>query len=214
MKRKELMKRALSLALCAMMTVGNLPSVTYASDLSPADTGVVSQAEEADETQSAEEAAQAYLKENFINGAKKVITNGGNSVVKSTDSLTYNIGLKTPSGSVIDALRLLTVSSSSNYVGGWYIEENDYLSYPSGGTPASPGRLSITRPTVNTPIKVTLKLFAKDTDTATINDGTATALATQDFTFILEAAEVEYKMQVAVQDKDKNPITDPSITVE
>ena len=214
MKRKELMKRALSLALCAMMTVGNLPSVTYASDLSPADTGVVSQAEEADETQSAEEAAQAYLKENFINGAKKVITNGGNSVVKSTDSLTYNIGLKTPSGSVIDALRLLTVSSSSNYVGGWYIEENDYLSYPSGGTPASPGRLSITRPTVNTPIKVTLKLFAKDTDTATINDGTATALATQDFTFILEAAEVEYKMQVAVQDKDKNPITDASITVE
>lgn len=214
MKRKELMKRALSLALCAMMTVGNLPSVTYASDLSPTDTGVVSQAEEADGKQSAEEAAQAYLKENFINGAKKVITNGGNSVVKSTDSLTYNIGLKTPSGSVIDALRLLTVSSSSNYVGGWYIEENDYLSYPSGGTPASPGRLSITRPTVNTPIKVTLKLFAKDTDTATINDGTATALATQDFTFILEAAEVEYKMQVAVQDKDKNPITDASITVE
>ena len=214
MKRKELMKRALSLALCAMMTVGNLPSVTYASDLSPTDTGVVSQAEEADGKQSAEEAAQAYLKENFINGAKKVITNGGNSVVKSTDSLTYNIGLKTPSGSVIDALRLLTVSSSSNYVGGWYIEENDYLSYPSGGTPASPGRLSITRPTVNTPIKVTLKLFVKDTDTATINDGTATALATQDFTFILEAAELEYKMQVAVQDKDKNPITDASITVE
>ena len=51
MKRKELMKRALSLALCAMMTVGNLPAVTYASDLSPADTGVVSQAKEADETQ-------------------------------------------------------------------------------------------------------------------------------------------------------------------
>ena len=45
MKRKELMKRALSLALCAMMTVGNLPSVTYASDLSPTDTGVVSQAD-------------------------------------------------------------------------------------------------------------------------------------------------------------------------
>ena len=71
MKRKELMKRALSLALCAMMTVGNLPSVTYASDLSPADTGVVSQAEEADETQSAEEAAQAYLKENFIDATDR-----------------------------------------------------------------------------------------------------------------------------------------------
>ena len=106
MKRKELMKRALPLALCAMMTVGNLPSVTYASDLSPADTGVVSQAEEADETQSAEEAAQAYLKENFINATDKVITTGGNGVVKSEDGLTYNIGLKTPNGGFINSLRL------------------------------------------------------------------------------------------------------------
>ena len=100
------MKRALPLALCAMMTVGNLPSVTYASDLSPADTGVVSQAEEADETQSAEEAAQAYLKENFINATDKVITTGGNGVVKSEDGLTYNIGLKTPNGGFINSLRL------------------------------------------------------------------------------------------------------------
>ncbi|MEI3169911.1 MAG: hypothetical protein V8S53_00035 [Lachnospiraceae bacterium] len=130
MKRKELMKRALSLALCAMMTVGNLPSVTYASDLSPTDTGVVSQAEEADETQSAEEAAQAYLKENFIDGANKVITNGGNGVVKSEDGLTYNIGLKTQTAGSIDALRLLTVSNTSNYIGGWYIEKNDHISYP------------------------------------------------------------------------------------
>lgn len=106
MKRKELMKRALSLALCAMMTVGNLPSVTYASDLSPADTGVVSQAEEADETQSAEEAAQAYLKENFIDATDKVITTGGNGVVKSEDGLTYNIGLKTQNGGSINSLRL------------------------------------------------------------------------------------------------------------
>ena len=32
MKRKELMKRALALALSAVMTVGNMPAVTYASE--------------------------------------------------------------------------------------------------------------------------------------------------------------------------------------
>ena len=123
MKRKELMKRALPLALCAMMTVGNLPSVTYASDLSPADTGVVSQAEEADETQSAEEAAQAYLKENFINATDKVITTGGNGVVKSEDGLTYNIGLKTPNGGFINSLRLKYLDTV--YKTGWYIDKNN-----------------------------------------------------------------------------------------
>lgn len=114
----------------------------------------------------------------------------------------------------MDTLRLVSVSS--NYVSGWQIEENDYLSYLSGGTPASPGKLSITRPTVNTPVKVTLKLFAEGTDASAINDGTATALATQDFTFILEAdvPEAEYKVLIAVQDEEKNPITDATVTLE
>ena len=211
MKRKELMKRALSLALCAMMTVGNLPSVTYASDLSPADTGVVSQAEEADETQSAEEAAQAYLKENFINATDKVITTGGNGVVKSEDGLTYNIGLKNPNGGSINSLRLKYLNTV--YKTGWYIDKNNpYISYL---VPTKNGSRSIkSRPTSPYSFTATLKLFASDTENSAIDDGTATALATQDFTFILESAEVEYKMQVAVQDKDKNPITDASITVE
>ena len=210
MKRKELMKRALSLALCAMMTVGNLPSVTYASDLSPADTGVVSQAEEADETQSAEEAAQAYLKENFIDATDKVITTGGNGVVKSEDGLTYNIGLKNPNGGSINSLRLKYLNTV--YKTGWYIDKNNpYISYL---VPTKNGSRSIkSRPTSPYSFTATLKLFASDTENSAIDDGTATALATQDFTFILESAEVEYK-QVAVQDKDKNPITDASITVE
>ena len=187
MKRKELMKRALSLALCAMMTVGNLPSVTYASDLSPTDTGVVSQAEEADET------------------------TGGNGVVKSEDGLTYNIGLKIPNGGSINSLRLKYLNTV--YKTGWYIDKNNpYISYL---VPTKNGSRSIkSRPTSPYTFTATLKLFASDTENSAIDDGTATALATQDFTFILEAAEVEYKMQVAVQDKDKNPITDASITVE
>lgn len=211
MKRKELMKRALSLALCAMMTVGTLPSVTYASDLSPADTGVVSQAEEADETQSAEEAAQAYLKENFIDATDKVITTGGNGVVKSEDGLTYNIGLKTPNGGSINSLRLKYLNTV--YKTGWYIDKNNpYISYL---VPTKNGSRSIkSRPASPYSFTATLKLFASDTENSAIDDGTATALATQDFTFILEAAEAEYKMQVAVQDEDKNPVTGATITVE
>lgn len=173
MKRKELMKRALSLALCAMMTVGNLPAVTYASDLSPADTGVVSQAEEADGKQSAEEAAQAYLKENFIDATNKVITTGGNGVVKSEDGLTYNIGLKIPNGGSINSLRLKYLNTV--YKTGWYIDKNNpYISYL---VPTKNGSRSIkSRPTSPYSFTATLKLFASDTENSAIDDGNSTAL--------------------------------------
>lgn len=39
MKRKELMKRALALALSAMMALGNLPAVTYASEIPQVENG-------------------------------------------------------------------------------------------------------------------------------------------------------------------------------
>lgn len=38
-KRKELMKRALALALSAVMTLGNLPAVTYASEIPQVEAG-------------------------------------------------------------------------------------------------------------------------------------------------------------------------------
>ena len=46
MKRKELMKRALALALSAVMTVGNMPAVTYASETVQTEDGGASQDEE------------------------------------------------------------------------------------------------------------------------------------------------------------------------
>ena len=158
-----------------------------------------------------EEAARTYLQQNFIDGTNKVITTGGDGVVKSADGLSYTIGLETPSGSSIDTLRLKYASSSSGYISAWYIEENDWL---TSITPATGGRIYITRPAADQEIKATLKLFATETDTTAINDGTATALATQDFTFILKAATVDYKLQVNVQDADKNPITGATVTLE
>lgn len=48
MKRKELMKRAMALALSAMMTIGNLPAVTYASEIPQIEDGGVIQTQESD----------------------------------------------------------------------------------------------------------------------------------------------------------------------
>ena len=169
--------------------------------------------EEAEVSEKTEEqiAAEEYLKTNYIDGTNKVIP--ANST-KSEDGRTYTIGLKTPSGNSVERFTLKYESSTSNYVTGWYIEENEYLSKKD---PAVNGRITILkRPTKPYSFTATLKLFAKGTATTAINDGTATALATQDFTFILEAEEVAeptYTMTVKVQDESGNPITDADVAL-
>lgn len=58
---------------------------------------------------------------------------------------------------------------------------------------------SITRPTAEQgpyTFTATLKLFALDTDTTAINDGTATALATQDFTIVLAPEKKNYTVNI------------------
>ena len=56
----------------------------------------------------AEDTAAEYLRSNYIDGDAKVISNGGEAVVKSQDGLSYTVGLKTPSGGAIDSLRFKT----------------------------------------------------------------------------------------------------------
>ena len=155
--------------------------------------------------------AENYLKTNYIDGTNKAILYNS---TKSENGLTYTIGLKTPSGYANRSIKLKYEDSSSQYITGWYIEENDYLSQKD---PATDGKISIEkRPVSSYSFKATLKLFAKGTDTSAINAGTATALATQEFTFILEAeeaAESDYTMTVKVQDKSGNPISDADIAL-
>lgn len=178
-----------------------------------ADQGIQVQSDEAtatDENDDAKAAAVAYLKENFIDGTNKVITTGGDGVVKSTDGLTYTIGLTTPSGGSISSLRLKYLNTV--YKTGWYIDENNpYIGYKA---PATNGSRSISRPATDYSFTATLKLFAKDTETTDINDGTATALATQDFTFILKAKAPEYRMTITAKDKKTGEvIKNPKITL-
>ena len=156
------------------------------------------QAEESSEgsTEDEQAKAQAYLKENFIDGSNKIITSGGTGVTKSEDGLTYTVALTIPtSGYAIRSMRLKYVNTV--YKTGWYIDkDNPYVGYKA---PATNGSRSITRPTAEQgpyTFTATLKLFALDTDTTAINDGTATALATQDFTIVLAPEKKNYTVNI------------------
>lgn len=156
------------------------------------------QAEESSEgsTEDEQAKAQAYLKENFIDGSNKIITSGGTGVTKSEDGLTYNVALTIPtSGYAIRSMRLKYVNTVCKT--GWYIDkDNPYVGYKA---PATNGSRSITRPTAEQgpyTFTATLKLFALDTDTTAINDGTATALATQDFTIVLAPEKKNYTVNI------------------
>ena len=170
------------------------------------------------ETEDADAAAKAaaaeYLQKNYID-ENKVVTNGRDAVIKSEDGLTYTIGTRMSDGSEISTIRLKREGSSSQYVTGWFLETNDYIKTEGATAP----RCYISkRPTGNSfSFKAIVKLFAKGTTDDAINGNngsTATPLATQEFTFILEPAEAEYKLQVNVQDEDKNAITDATVTLE
>ena len=170
-------------------------------------------------TDDAKTAAAEYLKTNYVD-KNKIISNGGNAVVKSEDGLSYSVGYKmlTGSKSEITSMRLKTESSSSTYKSGWYIN-SEWVNWGSK-TPSSPGSLGINRPTADQgpqTFKATLRLFSSDTAADVINDETqaaTAALATQEFTITLEAAEPVYTMTVNVQDEDSNPITDATVTLE
>lgn len=275
MKRKELMKRALALTLSAAMTVGNMPAVTYASEVVVTEDGGASQADEqltieedgvtdeeepdsgevvemeagdqeevpveidnsvdeepeaSVEVQTADQgiqvmtvdddvkaAAAAYLKENYID-KNKIISNGGTSVVKSDDGLSYRVPLKMSSGSSISSMRLKTESSSSSYKSGWYIN-SEWVNVGSK-KPSSIGSPGITRPTADQgdqTITATLRLFSSDTEADVINDETQAAkaaLATQDFNITIEAAEPNYTMTIKVVDEEGNVINDATVTLE
>ena len=172
-----------------------------------------------DEAEDAKTAAAAYLKANYID-KNKIITNGSNGVEKSSDGLSYKVGLKTSptATSNITSIRLKTEGKFSSYKSGWYIN-NKYVNWGEK-KPSAPGSLGISRPTADEgdqSFTATLRLFTKDTSTDVIDDATqaeAAALASQDFTITLAAAEREYFLSVKVQNPAQEEITDATIQLE
>ena len=170
-----------------------------------------------DEAEDAKAAATAYLQTNYVKS--KIITSGGTGVTKSDNGLSYKIGLKTSptATSNITSFRLKTESSSS-YKSGWYISSK-YVNWGEK-KPSAPGSLGISRPTADEgdqSFTATLRLFAADTSTDVIDDATqaeAAALASQDFTITLAAAEREYFLSVKVQNPAQEEITDATVQLE
>lgn len=111
------------------------------------------QAEESSEesTEDEQAKAQAYLKENFIDGSNKIITSGGTGVTKSEDGLTYNVALTIPtSGYAIRSMRLKYVNTV--YKTGWYIDkDNPYVGYKAPATNGSRSITNLPQSRVHTP---------------------------------------------------------------
>ena len=172
-------------------------------------------AEQIPENMQVQEEAAAYLKQNYIDN-NKIIQNGGDSVVKSSDGFSYDVGLKTPSGSSITTLRLKKESSTSKYKSGWYLEESEYLK-PQPPT-YSGSRVILKRPSANEgkySFHATLKLFDIATANADIDSGVAQPLAEQTFTISLAPEEKVYQVLFKAVDKEtKEKINGAVIKVE
>lgn len=191
------------------------------ADSFSADSGdIAAFADESTGTDEAKAAAAEYLKTNYIDNNNKVITNGGTSVVKSDDGLSYSVGLKTPSGFSLSSIRFKTESSSSSYKSGWYISSDCQWVNVGTRKPSNLVNPGVNRPTADQGaqnFKAVLRLFSSDTSTDIIDDeaqAATAALAEQEFTITIEAAEPAYTMTIKVQDEDGNAIDDATVTLE
>ena len=190
------------------------------ADSFSADSGdIAAFADESTATDEAKVAAAEYLKTNYIDN-NKVITNGGTSVVKSDDGLSYSVGLKTPSGSSLSSIRFKTESYRSSYKSGWYISSDCQWVNVGTRKPSNLVNPGVNRPTADQGaqnFKAVLRLFSSDTSTDIIDDeaqAATAALAKQEFTITIEAAEPAYTMTVKVQDENGTPINDANVTLE
>lgn len=168
----------------------------------------------------AKAAAKKWLEENYISGSKKLISNGA----KSADGLSYTMDLKSSRGSNITSIAFsrFTGGKYFPYISGWYIDSScEWLKIDK--KPSKTGSISIVnRPTAaqgDQSFKAKLRVFADGTSADTINDEKAAAeaaLAEQEFTITIKAAEPNYTMTVKVVDADDNSdlTTDGKTTVK
>lgn len=194
------------------------------SDSFSAESGdIAAFADESTGTDEAKAAASQWLNDTYLtNKNNKLITNGGTGVTKSADGLTYTIGLKTNgTGSNINSIAFRTFTSP--YKNGWYIDNEEAGKWLNLNTKTAAKRGStpiIKRPTAEEgpkSIKATLRLFSADTSDSVINNeaqAATAALAKQEFTITIEAAEPAYTMTVKVQDENGTPINDANVTLE
>lgn len=235
---KKLWKRSLGILLTAVMVMtAALPTAAYGVELnaraggfseaiagtvellagngSSAENGIALQDTEGDSSDAAT-AAMEYLQTNYVNG--RIISNGGTGITQDPATCTVTVGRKTPSGSSITSINIKSESSSGEYASGWYLKEDPNNLLNKAVKASKPGSIGITRPTAAMgaqSLTLTLKLFEKGTDTDKINDDTAEALASQDFTIIIlpEAATYDVSFQPVDSETQEN-IANATITLQ
>ena len=235
---KKLWKRSLGFVLTAVMIMtAALPTTAYGVELNAraggfaeaiagtvellagngqsTENGIALQDAEGDSSDAAT-AAMEYLKTNYVNG--RIILNGGTGITQDPATYTVTVGRKTPSGSSITSINIKSESSSGEYASGWYLKEDPNNLLKKAVKASKPGSIGINRPTAAMGAQsliLTLKLFDKETSTATIDDGTAEALASQDFIITLQPEAASYDVNFkAVDSETQENISNAAITLE
>ena len=237
---KKLWKRSLGILLTAVMVMtAALPTAAYGVELNAraggfseaiagtieilagngqsAEDGIWLTQDAEGGTTEAATAAMEYLEKNYVNG--RIVTTGGNGVTQNAKTCEVTIARTTPSsGSKITSMRLKTEGSSSNYKTGWYVKEDPAKLLKKSVKASSPGSLGLNRPTAAVGAQsmiLTAKLFDKGTTDASIDDGTAEALASRDFIITLQPEAASYDVTFKAVDSETGAeISGANITLE
>lgn len=224
---KKLWKRSLGIVLTAVMVItAALPTAAYGVELNAraggfseaiagtieilagngnsAENGIwLTQSAEGGSTEAAT-AAIEYLRKNYVNG--RIVTTGGNGVTQNAETCEVTIARTIPSsGSKITSMRLKTEGSSSNYKTGWYVKEDPAKILAKEVKASKPGSLGLNRPSAAVGAQsmiLTAKLFDKGTTDASIDDGSAEALASQDFIITLQPEAASYDVTFKAVDSE------------
>ena len=174
-----------------------------------------------DDAEDTKAAAAQWLKTNFIDGSAKIITNGKEGIVKSADGLSYTVGLSYLYNGSASAITSIAFNKAfaGLYTGAWYVN-TPLLNITK--TPSNLRSVSINRPTAeegDQSFTATLRLFTLGTDSTVMDDveqAKAAALASQDFTVTLKAAEkvYDYRLTVKTQDPDQKEISGATVKLE
>lgn len=236
---KKLWKRSLGIVLTAVMVItAALPATAYGVELnaraggfseaiagtieilagngSSAENGIWLTQDAEGSSADAATAAMEYLRTNYVNG--RIISNGGTGITQDPATYTVTVGRKTPSGSPITSINIKSELSSGEYASGWYLKEDPNNLLKKAVTPSKPGSIRINRPKAamgEQSLILTLKLFEKGTDTEKINNGTAEALASQDFIITLQPEAASYDVNFkAVDSETQENLSNAAITLE
>ena len=126
-----------------------------------------------------------------------------NVITKEGD--TYRLPFRSSANGAIRNSIMLLRPDTTEYKSGWFFDNTLWFNSPYKPTTIS-YKLASSRPSKDTPITATLKLYAPDTEDADIDSGTAAALAEYTCTIILEPKPASYTVTLEAQDTSGAPV--------